>query len=78
MSDAIKIFLCRGTQAQCSDLRKDYKPKHGLPLGLVTDAPELRFFDGVTQGGVSIPLPTTAWEALLNYHNLETKNEQPT
>lgn len=65
-----KVRLPRGTKIQCDALPLNYESPLTLNIGLVLDVPELRYFDGVTKGGVPIPLPLEVWNALLTQHKI--------
>ena len=60
------IYLPRGTAEQ-----HDTAPLNFIPLGnftLVTDRPELRFHDGVTPGGLVIPIPREVLPAVRAFY----------
>ena len=60
------IYLPRGTAEQ-----HDTAPPNFIPLGnftLVTDRPELRFHDGVTPGGLVIPIPAEVLPAVRAFY----------
>lgn len=60
------IRIARGTKAMSDSLEL-----HRLEPGnfsLVTDAPELRFHDGKTQGGIVIPIPAELHSTIMDIY----------
>ena len=61
----IVIRLARGTAEQ-HDRRWKEQPRGNLTM--VTDRPELRFHDGITPGGMVIPVPPEVYAAMREFY----------
>lgn len=60
------ILLARGTKESHSNLSINKIPTG--EFSVVLDAPELRYHDGINQGGVAIPLPEAVHSHLLAHY----------
>ncbi len=61
----LHIILMRGTAAQHEE--NPFKPTRGN-FTVVLDRPELRFHDGVTPGGLVVPVPQDVYERMREFY----------
>lgn len=59
----LDIKIARGTKTKHEQLAlNELKPGN---FSLVTDAPELRFHDGITTGGIVIPISESTYKSIM-------------
>jgi hypothetical protein len=64
------VKLARGTIKAHEERPFPEQPKN---FSLVTDAPEMRYHDGVTPGGIVIPLDEETWKKIMADYGYDLK-----